>query len=39
VLAVGVLMAQVIVLVAGLAACAGGIGTLVGQRRRVRVRA
>ena len=38
-LAVGVLMPQMIVLLAGVAASAGGIGTLIGQRRRVRVRA
>jgi hypothetical protein len=33
-LAIGVLLPQVIVLLAGLAATAGGTGTLVGQRRR-----
>jgi hypothetical protein len=36
-LAVGALTAQVIVLLAGVVAIAGGAGILAGQRRRVRV--
>jgi hypothetical protein len=36
-LAIGAVMPQTIVLVAGVASLAGGGGTLAGQRRRVRV--
>jgi hypothetical protein len=37
-LAVGVLIGQVPVLLAGLVALGGGAGTLAGQRRRARAR-